>query len=240
MASKSNLPTHSTWDQDDDQLETDTNLSLYLGTSQPIDQNDSYDESLLSEDDGNDDELYGLLQTAYSTDPILSSNTTTTVSTTVPALGLSTAFEDVSETLVTTSRPLSSPASKLVGVDFPQLHIHSSSQTDIPASTQQFTYPPPVQASLNTRGTRKRSSSPSALNSGTKRKIFTKIQNLKKSNTLQPSLTSLNSCNCKLAPSQAHKYSQSEPIILMIRCPTTIRKITKSGKTGPSSSSIPI
>ena len=88
MASKSNLPTHSTWDQDDDQLETDTNLSLYLGTSQPIDQNDSYDESLLSEDDVNDDELYGLLQTAYSTDPILSSNSTTTVSTTDPVLGL--------------------------------------------------------------------------------------------------------------------------------------------------------
>ena len=55
---------------------------------------------------------------------------------------------------------------------FPQLHIHSSSQTDIPASTQQFTYPPPVQASLNTRATGKRSSNPSALNSRTKRKDF--------------------------------------------------------------------
>ena len=51
-ASKPNLRTQSTWDQDDDQLETDTNLSFYLGTSQPIDQNDSYDESLLSEDEG--------------------------------------------------------------------------------------------------------------------------------------------------------------------------------------------
>ena len=60
MANKSNLPKYSPWDQDDDQLETDTNLTLYLGTSQPIDQNDPYDESLLSEDDGNDDEPHGL------------------------------------------------------------------------------------------------------------------------------------------------------------------------------------
>ena len=173
MASKSNLPTGSTWDQDDDQLETDNNLSLYPATAQPIDQNDSYDESLLSEDDGDDDELYGLLQTASTTDPTLSSNTTTTGSTTDPRLSLSTASEDVSETLLTTSSPLSSPASQLAGVTLPQLHIHSSSQTDV-VSTQHFTYPypPSAQTSLDTRSTGKRSSSSSILNSRTKRTDF--------------------------------------------------------------------
>ena len=75
MESKSNLPTHSTWDQDDDQLEADNNLNLEPGTAmQPNDQNDSYNESPLSEDSGDDDELYGPLQAAYSTGPTLCSN----------------------------------------------------------------------------------------------------------------------------------------------------------------------
>ena len=54
---------------EDDQLQTDNNQSLHPGTAPTQDQNDSYDESL-SEDDGDDDELYGKLQADYLTNPV--------------------------------------------------------------------------------------------------------------------------------------------------------------------------
>ena len=95
--------THN-WDLEDDQLQTDENQSFHPDTAPIQDQNDSYDESL-SEDDGDDDELYGLLQADYLTNPVPGSNNTPTASTINPTLGPSTSCEDMSETLFTTSSP---------------------------------------------------------------------------------------------------------------------------------------
>ena len=143
MASKSNLPPLSTWDQEDVQLQADGSLSPTPDTPQLTEQNDSSDESL-SEDDG-DDELYGLLQMDYSAVQTRSPDPTATASATDQMLSQTTADEDEFDA---SSSPLPSPASLLDDLALPQLHIHPSA-----------------------RAIRKRTSSQSTLHSRSKRTV---------------------------------------------------------------------
>ena len=140
----------------------------------------------------------------------------------------------MSDTLYTTSSPLSSPASQLAGMAVPQLHIHSP--TEILASTQHFTHPPPpppVQASLVTRATGKRSSSPSKLISRNKRTDF---RYNPESQQVKP-LTIVT----YIAEQTAEQTSPPPSQQLFTQPPyrksqNTFQRIAKSGKSGPSTS----
>ena len=120
---------------------------------------------------GNDSEFYGFLQTTHSTTgPIFTEEVIVYTSTTEPSTLIQSIASDGDLDFTTASNMSPSPASQLAGLDLPQLHIHSSSDTDI-GNIQQFS-PPALKQSLKRHSKGKRLSSPSTRHREAKRAEF--------------------------------------------------------------------